>query len=489
VLDSNQPGRVVHGTSPTANLQFSSVGLLQHIHLERGVDFASSENATRDAVSIRSTRNWKSPIAELDFRPIGAGRLELASIHGSGGVVVTSESRRGQASPVRARMTADTMEGQFGDRSALSSLIGTGHALLDQTTENGTHQSTSGDRIEAHFEPAGPASANMTGIGGPSQIDHASVVGHVVLMRQQPAQPGASVPVALRATARRADYEGAGQWLHLTGAPHIENAEIALDADKVDIARASGDAFAHGSVKATWFGNPTSNLGAQGPAHVVANDAQLQQATGEATFRGQARLWQAADSISAPSIVLNRTRQTLVAHTDSQADPVRVVLLSTAGEGQAKAARTPTVIRVRGGDLKYSDAERKAIIQGGALGSVIAETAGAVTRSREVELLLMPVGNHAANGTGTAQVDRMTARGGVTIESQGRRGTGEELDYSGETGEYVLTGTPAVPPRMTDPARGTVTGDSLIFNSRDDSVNVEGGQRATTTKTTAPKRP
>jgi lipopolysaccharide export system protein LptA len=76
----------------------------------------------------------------------------------------------------------------------------------------------------------------------------------------------------------------------------------------------------------------------------------------------------------------------------------------------------------------------------------------------------------------------------VIIDSQGRHGTGEKLDYSGERGDYALTGTAAAPPRMTDPARGTVTGGSLIFNSRDDSVNVEGDGRATTTETTVPKR-
>jgi len=75
----------------------------------------------------------------------------------------------------------------------------------------------------------------------------------------------------------------------------------------------------------------------------------------------------------------------------------------------------------------------------------------------------------------------------VTVSSEGRRGTGEQLAYTGETGEYVLTGTTAAPPRMTDPARGNVTGEALIFHSRDDSVSVEGGGRKTTTETTAPR--
>ena len=56
-------------------------------------------------------------------------------------------------------------------------------------------------------------------------------------------------------------------------------------------------------------------------------------------------------------------------------------------------------------------------------------------------------------------------------------------------GTYVLTGSAATPPRIVDPQRGTVTGASLIFNSRDDSVSVEGNGRGTATETAAPKRP
>jgi lipopolysaccharide export system protein LptA len=145
------------------------------------------------------------------------------------------------------------------------------------------------------------------------------------------------------------------------------------------------------------------------------------------------------------------------------------------------------VIRVSGGDLKYSDAERKAVMRGAALGTVVAETATASSVSKEVELLLLPAGNHAAPDGGSAQVDRMTARGHVVVTSNGRRGSGEQLVYTGQDGKYVLTGTAAAPPRMVDPARGNVTGEALIFLSRDDSVTIEGGGGKTTTETTAPK--
>jgi lipopolysaccharide export system protein LptA len=123
----------------------------------------------------------------------------------------------------------------------------------------------------------------------------------------------------------------------------------------------------------------------------------------------------------------------------------------------------------------------------GVLKSVVSETGTATTESDEVHLVLLPAGNHAGKDGGQAQVDRMTANGHVIVNSQGRRGTGEELVYTGEDGNYVLTGTSSAPPKMNDPARGTVSGAALIFNSRDDSVSIEGDGRKTTTDTTAPK--
>ncbi len=40
---------------------------------------------------------------------------------------------------------------------------------------------------------------------------------------------------------------------------------------------------------------------------------------------------------------------------------------------------------------------------------------------------------------------------------------------------------------MTDPERGSVSGEVLIFHSRDDSVSIEGGGRETKAETSAPR--
>ena len=504
VIDSEQNGNSFHGTSPTAELEFNAAGMLSHAHLERGVNFSSRQQAA----AIQVERNWTSPVADLEFNSTGKSQLALSRIHGTGGVVVSGESRRnGAVSP--SRMAADDVTGTFAADSILTTAVGVGHASIAQTTPAGMHQATSGDRLEAHFAPLTSPDTKANTLdksSRSSRVESATVAGNVVLVQESVAHQDASAPPPLRATAALAVYEDTGEWLHLSGSPRVENGGLQLAANKIDFSQASGDAFAHGDVKATWFGNEDGasakrassadnqkppTLGAQGPAHVVSKEAHLRQPSGEATFTGQARLWQQGNSVAAPVIVLDRTKQTLVARTADPSEPVKVALVTSATPGAGKSGKpgTPSVVRVQGSDLRYSDAERKAVMRSGPAGNVVAETGAATTRSSEVELILLPPGNHAAANGAAAQVDRMTASGNVTIDSMGRKGTGDQLVYSGESGEYTLTGSAATPPRLTDPIRGTVTGEALIFNSRDDSVNVEGGGHATMTETTVPKRP
>jgi len=525
--------RLVYGTSPTVELDFTPQGELRHTHMERGVEMHSEQVSETENGPLRVSRTWKSPLADVEFRDNGHGQVEPATIHGVQGVVVTGESQRGKAAPEPSRLGAEEVTGEFGPDSVLTAMSGTGHASIEDTNAAGTRQTSTGDRLEAHFaqggQAGGKAEASGKGeLGGAGQIQSAVLDGHVVLTQEPAAKPGGQAQAPLRAWAGRAVYEGTGELLRLSLNPRVEDGGLQMTADKFDVSRQSGDTFAHGNVKATWLdtakagvqdkpansaggqggvGQGSIALGGKGPAHVIASEAQLSHAAGgaagEATFRGHARLWQQANSVSGPVIVLDRQQQTLVARSTDPAEPVKAVLLSAGGPEPGAAAdrqagsdsgkdlagkpATPAVIRVRGGDLKYSDAERKAVMRAGPLGKVVAETATATSVSDEVEVLLLPAGNHAGKDGGEAQVDTMTARGHVVVASEGRRGTGEQLVYTGETEEYVLTGTAAAPPRMTDAARGNVTGEALIFHSRDDSVSIEGGGRRTTTETRTSK--
>ena len=557
-MDSAQEGRITHGTSPTAELKFGARGELKTAHLERGVEMKSEETgeAHTGQTPMRVGRTWRSPVMDVNFRAAqGAakGRMEVETMRGSGGVTITSESQNDTAGATPTSMTADVVTGTFGAGSVLREVNGVGHAEIEETTAAGARQTATGDRLVAEFAQdmdqrgRGQGSANQAsknrslgapaaskgareqgsegavgerGALGATGVQSTALDGNVVLFEQPAQKPGVQAQPPLRATAGRAVYEGKGEWVHLTMSPRVNKGGLELTADRVDVSRQSGDAFARGDVKATWAdagagvrneaagGNASNNageggvtLGGKGPAHVVAAEAQLNQWTGEATFRGHARLWQETNFVSGPVIVLNQHLQTLVARSSDPAEPVRVVMLSARAPGANKgdaqnpgaegdsshSSPTASVIRVRGGELRYSDAERKAVMHGGALGAVIAETGAATSSSDAVELSLMPAGNHDGSGGAQAQVDRMRATGHVALTIEGRRGTGEQLEYTGATGEYVLTGSAGALPKLSDPERGTVTGEALIFDSRDDRVSIEGGGRETKTETTAPE--
>jgi len=517
-VDGNQPDRKIRGTSPAAELEFTKRGELSLAHLERGVEIQSEESSQTPATSKsgsgnttrRLSRTWRSPVADVAFRDAGHGKVEPSTIHGTGGVVIIGESQSGQATPVPFKLAADDLRGEFGPNSTLTAMTGVGHAAIEDTTASGAIETAGGDRLVAHFAAVarGPGSSGGAALSGERQIQSAVLEGHIVMVEQPSQKPGAQPEPPMRATAGRAVYEGQGEWLHLTMSPRVADGAIELTAEKIDVSQASGDAFAQGNVKATWLDDGryasgqagTRNasvagsmpLGGQGPAHAIAEEAQLHRANGEATFQGHARLWQQANSVAGPVIVIDRQKKTLVARSADPGEPVRVVLLSagglepgsSSGMDAGRKSSAPSVIRVKGAELDYSDADRKAVMIGGALGPVVAETGSATSVSNRVELFLVQAGKGAARESRQGQVDRMTADGRVIVTSQGRRGTGEQLTYASQTGEYVLTGTAASPPLIADPVRGNVTGEALIFHSRDDSVSIEGGGHETRTETT-----
>ena len=515
-MSSSSAGRTLNGAAPTMDLEFASGGVLRRAHLEHGVEMRSHEQtepaSNGQQAPVELTRTWNSPVANIDFRQVARGRVELAGLRGTGGVVLSGETRRGSRPSAPSRLTADELTGQFGPHSTLLSMAGAGHAGIQQTTASGDRQTASGDRLQVRFTSSAglAAGSNPPGNTSAGQIQSAQLDGNVTLVEQPAPKPNSAPPPPLRATAGRAAYESAGQWLRLTNHPRVNDAGMELTADRVDVAQQSGDAFAHGNVKATWLEPPAADpashrqpaigasanpmsLGGRGPAHIVAAEAQVHRSTGEATFRGHARLWQDDNSISAPLLILDRQKQTLVAKTGSASDPVVAILLTAAspaaqpGSGRGRAS-APAVVRIRGGDLWYSSLDRKALFRAAPLSSVVAQSGAVQSQSGQVELYLAPTNApQSSTASAPAQVERIVAQDHVLLTSQGRRGTGQQLVYTSQSGDYVLTGTASQPPTMSDPGRGSVTGAALIFHSRDDSVSIEGNGRETVTQTTAPR--
>ena len=218
-MDSAHAGWTAHGTSPVAQLEFTAQGELKQANLERGVQFESEQSGRANAgqaEALRVTRTWTSPTAQLKFDDAGKGQVELQSLHGTGGVMVTSETQHGSAAAVPSKMSADEVMGTFAQRSVLRELIGTGHATITQATATGARQIATGDRLEARFSEGGiqgttrPSDlgtkaareqgskrssgrdASGTVVSRTADLQSAELDGHVVLHEQPAAKSGAS---------------------------------------------------------------------------------------------------------------------------------------------------------------------------------------------------------------------------------------------------------------------------------------------------------
>ena len=140
------------------------------------------------------------------------------------------------------------------------------------------------------------------------------------------------------------------------------------------------------------------------------------------------------------------------------------------------------IVRVEAQNFTYSATERKGTLTG----NVVAQQASGLLRAQAAQIFMSAVGSAGAspsrlpNPRGT--LERMVAEGGVEVDQQERKGTGDRLVYTASDGRFVLSGRGAQPARMTDTHRGTVTGASLIFTNRGDSVEVDGGTNRTVTE-------
>jgi lipopolysaccharide export system protein LptA len=282
--------------------------------------------------------------------------------------------------------------------------------------------------------------------------------------------------------------------MQLSGNPRIQESTGDVSATSLQLERTTGNANATGSVKATYRqanGRPNMAFAGTAPVHVVADHAHLDHASDVTTFYGisaaPARLWQGSDSVSAPVLELSRAHATLSAHGPG-GDAAAVNAVFTSSPSPSKPAAAPSVVRLQSRTLFYAENDHKAVFSG----AVVAQTPTALVRSNFMDVYFSPTPASAKNSPAAqvsqgSQVSKIVARGGVQLEQPGRKGTGDELNYNTADGKFLLTGTAAAPPRLTDQVRGTVTGDALIFNDRDGSVEVSGGASKAVTQTRVAK--
>jgi lipopolysaccharide export system protein LptA len=236
--------------------------------------------------------------------------------------------------------------------------------------------------------------------------------------------------------------------------------------------RATGDAFAEGDVKSTYNDLKAQPggalLAASDPIHVTSRTMTAHSTPAIALYTGDARLWQNANVIQAPSIEFDRDRRSVVAQGTAD-QPVSTVLVQTEKSGKV------TPLKITSGRLTYTDNERKAHFEEavqvkGADFTITAQVMDVFLQAQE-----QAASNHSLAGTG--KIDHIVARENVVIVQPGRKAVGDQLVYTASDDKFVLTGGS---PSIFDAERGKITGVSLTLFRHDGRVLVEGNKTSPT---------
>ena len=275
----------------------------------------------------------------------------------------------------------------------------------------------------------------------------------------------------------RARYTPGDQILLLTGSPRVTDAAMTATASLMRLNRATGEVFADGNVKTTYSDlKPQPNgafLSSSSPIHVTAHSMSIHGISPTALYTGDARLWQDANIIEAPSIEFNRDRRSMVAGGGATSQTVSTVLVQTERVKDDQPGKS-IPIAITSSLLSYVDSERKVHFEG----DVVAKGGDLTIRAKQMDAFLQ--GRGASSGqvlSAVGRLDKLVARGKVNIIQPSREASGDLLTYAAADDKFVLTGGP---PSIFDAEHGKITGVSLTFFRRDDRVLVEGNNSAPT---------
>jgi lipopolysaccharide export system protein LptA len=472
-----------------AILEFVGENELRKIHAENGVRLAEHKTETGSTSTEGSSpQNVDVSAPIIDFFVVAGNRLDHAETSGAAQITISpvensADSARATTNTASQRtiVTAGRFVARFAETpttrggkpdSRLVSIHGAPDAKIVNSTPRLPDRVSSSESVDAIFLPEGG-------------IDTIIQRGSVAYTDNQPPDK------RTQAWAQTATYNPSTGILALSGNPQVIDGGTATTARTIRINRSTDEAFADGDVKSTYNELKEQPDGAllasSSPIHVTAASMTAHGSTSTALYQGNARLWQDANVIAAPSIQFDRNRRSLVAQGSSQ-QPVSTVLTQAsdrprpekpasekpAPRGKSKAnihstSEMPEVITITSAKLIYTDADRRAHYEGGVTArgtefSASADRADAYLQSRS-----QAIGKQEFAGAG--RLDHLVAEGNVVVQEPGRKAEGQTLVYTAAEDKFVLTGGP---PSIFDAERGKITGVSLTFFQADDRVLVEG---------------
>ena len=490
----------MQGAAGRVIFDFAGQNQLQKVHGRDGVRLTQHGVAQKNPTAkglARGPQDFELTAPAIDFSVARGHILEHAVTSGAAQITIAQAqeaspgSARAQAAQVsigqRTVVTAGKFQAQFVSsegRNHLSSVHGAPDARIVNSTPGEPDRVSTSESVDAAFLPQGGIEA-ITQQGNVAYADG-----------QQPDK-------RMQAWANSAHYTPGDQMLVLTGNPRVANGGLATTARTIRINRATGDALAQDDVKSTYSELKEQPDGAllasSSPIHVTAHSMSAHSTPGIALYTGNARLWQDANIIEAPTIQFDRDRrfvtaqgmpsqpvQTILARTEKvQTQKVQTAAVTAekagaeeraagektrgkaAGAGAPRSASSPISITAQ--KLTYADSERRIHYEGG----VVARSADFTASAKTVDAYLLPRSQTSNNQSfaGPGQLDRMIAQDDVVVQQPKRRAEGQKLVYTAFDDKFVLTGGA---PSIFDAEQGKITGASLTFFRRDDRVLVEG---------------
>jgi lipopolysaccharide export system protein LptA len=482
-------------------LHFSGQQILKTVHAEDGVRLSQKNNqngtGTGGPASLSASVSGGSRSQDIEMTApvmdfiVKDGRLlERAETSGPPQIVITQPGANQKTVVTAAKFTA-----KFTEKNRLATLHGEPDAKIVSGLLDATRAGTTTTKTEA----------TKAGLAGTSDRVSTSKMLDVSFLPEggvsSLTQSGsvAYVDGPQRAWGERGVYTAADQMLVLSGSPRVVDTGMTTTAQMIRVNRTTGDAVAEGNVKSTYSdlkAQPDGGLLASSdPIHVTSRSMTAHHSPAIAVYTGDARLWQNANVVEAPTLQFDRDHRSLVAQGTVQPivgtglRPVRAGQSSAPTQALAQSVSTVLVqidkdgkvtpVHITSARLSYADAERRILLDGG----VTAKASDATMTAQQMTVFLRPRSKSEAglNPGAPGQVERIVAEHSVVMTQPARRATGDRLVYTAAEEKFVLTGGPlSGPPSIFDAERGKTTGDSLTFYRHDDRVLVEGKETSPT---------
>jgi lipopolysaccharide export system protein LptA len=446
----NSGPQPVQGNAGRVVLNFTGNNVLSTVHSQDNVRLVQHQKPAFPSIGAQSTgaQDVEVTASVIDFVVADGRRLQRAGTSGAAQIALRPTSGTGQQTLV----TAGKFQAGFDDLGQLASLHGSPNARIVSQIPGQPDRVSTSNTLDATCRPD-------------SGIDSIVQQGSVAYSDGE-----------RKAWADNATYTPANQMLALTGYPRVVDGGMTTTSRTMRMNRATGDAFADGDVKSTYSdlkAQPNGALlAASDPIHVTARAMTAHSSPSVALYSGDARLWQNANVIQAPSIQFDRNHRSVIAQ-GTPTQPVSTVLVQVEKSGKVSP------VKITSDRLTYADSERKAHFEE----AVQAKGSDLTITSKTMDVFLQPRDQSISNqlitgsGAGTGKIDHIVASGQVAIVQPGRRATGDQLVYTTSDDKFVLTGGP---PSIFDAEQGKITGVSLTLFRHDGRVVVEGNNTSPT---------